>query len=185
MELVWVHLLLYLIQLPNYINILLRIPLKASVPLVSTALQESVQIRQQLQQHQHQRHQLQHQQLLHQQLLHQLPQQQQLLQHLLLVQVSINRHDKTFKIFQKKYSKRFLNSQNVFLTNKFSGGCQQPTNAKCYSISAPVGPVGSGCCSGAQCQPWLEPGETYTKPVDWYCQYIEPIVLNGACVSKY
>merc|ERR1711892_1493519 len=64
------------------------------------------------------------------------------------------------------------------------GGCQQPTNAKCYSISAPVGPVGSGCCSGAQCQPWLEPGETYTKPVDWYCQYIEPIALNGACDYK-
>merc|ERR1712123_304103 len=64
------------------------------------------------------------------------------------------------------------------------GGCQQPTNAKCYSISAPVGPVGSGCCSGAQCQPWLEPGETYTKPVDWYCQYIEPIALNRACDYK-
>merc|ERR1711892_1058616 len=64
------------------------------------------------------------------------------------------------------------------------GGCQQPTNAKCYSISAPAGPVGSGCCSGAQCQPWLEPGETYTKPVDWYCQYIEPIALNGACDYK-
>merc|ERR1712123_313120 len=64
------------------------------------------------------------------------------------------------------------------------GGCQQPTNAKCYSISAPVGPVGSGCCTGAQCQPWLEPGETYTKPVDWYCQYIEPIALNGACDYK-
>jgi len=64
------------------------------------------------------------------------------------------------------------------------GQCQQPGDAKCYSISAPVGPVGSGCCTGAQCQPWLAPGETFTKPVDWYCQYIEPIALNGACDTK-
>merc|ERR1712106_1261660 len=24
----------------------------------------------------------------------------------------------------------------------------------------------------------------FTKPVDWYCQYIEPIALNGACDIK-
>merc|ERR1712119_129299 len=70
----------------------------------------------------------------------------------------------------------------TFAVAYVKGQCQQPGNAKCYSISAPVGPVGS-CCSGAQCQPGLAPGETFTKPVDWYCQYIEPIALNGACDS--
>merc|ERR1712106_988099 len=70
----------------------------------------------------------------------------------------------------------------TFAVAHVKGQCQQPGNAKCYSISAPVGPVGS-CCSGAQCQPGLAPGETFTKPVDWYCQYIEPIALNGACDS--
>merc|ERR1712128_159904 len=70
----------------------------------------------------------------------------------------------------------------TFTVAYVKGQCQQPGNAKCYSISAPVGPVGS-CCSGAQCQPGLAPGETFTKPVDWYCQYIEPIALNGACDS--
>merc|ERR1712106_635181 len=71
----------------------------------------------------------------------------------------------------------------TFAVAHVKGQCQQPGNAKCYSISAPVGPVGS-CCSGAQCQPGLAPGETFTKPVDWYCQYIEPIALNGACDYK-
>merc|ERR1712128_415138 len=71
----------------------------------------------------------------------------------------------------------------TFTVAYVKGQCQQPGNAKCYSISAPVGPVGS-CCSGAQCQPGLAPGETFTKPVDWYCQYIEPIALNGACDTK-
>merc|ERR1739838_1228373 len=72
----------------------------------------------------------------------------------------------------------------TFAASTTEATCQQPGDAKCYSISAPVGKVGLVCCSGAQCQPWLEPGETYTKPVDWYCQYIEPIALNGACDYK-
>merc|ERR1712106_834897 len=72
----------------------------------------------------------------------------------------------------------------TFNVANVKGQCQQPGDAKCYSISAPAGPVGSGCCTGAQCQPWLAPGETFIKPVDWCCQYIEPIALNGACDTK-
>ena len=51
------------------------------------------------------------------------------------------------------------------------------------STAGPVGPVGDGCCKGAQCQPYIATGETATTPADWYCQYIDTIALGGKCVS--
>merc|ERR1719341_1157630 len=63
-------------------------------------------------------------------------------------------------------------------------GCQLPGDAMCFSASNPIGPTGDACCNGALCQPWLADGETLTVPVDWFCQYADPIPVNGLCGNK-
>jgi len=65
-----------------------------------------------------------------------------------------------------------------------AGKCQKPGDSLCFRVTETPGPVGKGCCAGAQCQPYLAPGETFTTPVDWYCQYIDSIALGGSCGNK-
>merc|ERR1712106_220228 len=64
------------------------------------------------------------------------------------------------------------------------GACQLPGDTKCFSASAPIGFTGDSCCTGTKCQPWLAAGATLTGAEDWYCQYADPLPVNGLCGTK-
>merc|ERR1712126_759450 len=66
-----------------------------------------------------------------------------------------------------------------------SGQCQIPGDSKCFNgVSTPIGPTGDPCCTGSLCKPWLEAGQSLSNPVDWYCQWSDPIPVNGLCGNK-
>merc|ERR1712121_93490 len=50
--------------------------------------------------------------------------------------------------------------------------------------STPIGPTGDPCCTGSSCKPYLEAGQTLDIPVDWYCQWTDPIPYGGICGNK-
>merc|ERR1711931_462407 len=64
------------------------------------------------------------------------------------------------------------------------GACQLPGDAKCFSATAPIGFVGDSCCTGGKCLPWTEEGATFTGTEDWYCQFSDPLPVNGLCGNK-
>ena len=66
---------------------------------------------------------------------------------------------------------------------KYAGACQLPGDAKCFSVSTPVGFTGNACCSGYKCLPWVEAGSTQVGSEDWYCQQPRPLTENSLCVS--
>merc|ERR1711872_729742 len=72
----------------------------------------------------------------------------------------------------------------AFFIANASGACQIPGDSKCFSAFTPIGPVGDACCTGSSCRPYLQEGETLTNPVDWYCQWTDPIPVNGLCGNK-
>merc|ERR1712123_567228 len=72
----------------------------------------------------------------------------------------------------------------TFALTSVKGACQLPGDAKCFSASAPIGFTGDSCCTGTKCQPWLAAGATLTGAEYWYCQYADPLPVNGLCGNK-